>query len=189
MTRQNMQPASLIVSRDQYKSGKTFLTEVLSTNKNLLSNKNYMAVGPVVWMKPDSHPNIEYRMESKVVPMSLHLDVGARKDKGDTKDELEDAIARLKRLSEGTYKKLYSSSRDLAGMKGIERCYIVPAAKFNPYSYVWCAWGTDGEKEDINKPAVRLTMKYKVGSSSTDIQYAMDAWKQLMDSFKRRTTS
>lgn len=107
MTRQNMQPASLIVSRDQYKSGKTFLTEVLSTNKNLLSNKNYMAVGPVVWMKPDSHPNIEYRMESKVVPMSLHLDVGARKDKGDTKDELEDAIARLKRLSEGTYKKLY----------------------------------------------------------------------------------
>lgn len=189
MTKQNKQPASLIASRDQYKSGKTFLTEVLSTNKNRLNNQNFMAVGPVVWMKPDSHPNIEYRMASKAVPMSLHLDVGARKDKGETKDELEETISTIDYLSEGKSKKIYRGNRDLAGMKGIERCYLATASELNESSYVWCAWGTDGEKEDLNKPSILLEMEYEVGSSSTDIQYAMDAWKQLMDSFKRRTTS
>ena len=151
-----------------------------------------MAVGPVVWLIPTSHPTIEYRMQSKAAKMDIHLDVDSvSNDKYDgVKYTLKDLIKRIENRSDGKARSLNSGSRTVSAMKGQERCYYVPSTDLATEShYVWCAWGTDGIKENLDNPSMLLEMKYYVGASSSDQKVALQAWEQLIGSLKRRGKS
>ena len=93
-----------------------------------------MAVGPVAWLIPTTHPTIEYRLQSKQSKMDVHLKVdSASNDKYDgIKYILKDLIKHIENRSDGKARSL-----DSGGMKGQERCYYVPSSDpANESSYV-----------------------------------------------------
>ena len=193
MTKQTMQPSSLLAASDYEEKGRDFLKNKLRPlSTTVLTNPKVMAVGPVVWLIPTSHPTIQYRMQSKAAKMDIHLDVDSvSNDKYDgVKYTLKDLIKRIENRSDGKARSLNSGSRTVSAMKGQERCYYVPSADLTTEShYVWCAWGTDGIKENLDNPSMLLEMKYYVGASSSDQKVALQAWEQLIGSLKRRGKS
>lgn len=72
-------------------------------------------------------------------------------------------------------------------MKGIERCYVVPKSKMIETSYVWCGWGTVGQRENLEKPYIQLEMRYEINDLKADIPVAKTAWETLTKSFVRGT--
>ena len=190
MTKQTMNPSRILAAPDNEEKGRDFLKNKLRPlSTTVLTNPKAMAVGPVVWLIPTSHPTIEYRMQSKSAKMDIHLDVDSvSNDKYDgVKYTLKDLIKRIENRSDGKARSLNSGSRTVSAMKGQERCYYVPSTDLATEShYVWCAWGTDGIKENLDNPSMLLEMKYYVGASSSDQKVALQAWEQLIGSLKRR---
>ena len=185
MTKQSPQPVSLILE-DPVEGGRNFINNIIQPlSVELLANPKNMAVGPVIWLTPDSHPNIEYRMTSTEVPMEIYLLVSAG-GFGDVKDELDEVIDNFEYWSDGQAKKLHSKSRSLGNIKGNERCYAIPQSKRIEKSYVWCGWGTDGQRENLERPSIQLEMRYEINDLKSDIPVAMTAWETLTKSFQRR---
>ncbi len=193
MTKQAMNPSRILAAPDIEEKGRTFLrTQIRPLSVQALSNPKVMALGPIAWIDADFHPTIEYRMQSKAAKMDIHLDVDSvSNDKYDgVKYTLKDLIKRIENRSDGKARSLNSGSRTVSAMKGQERCYYVPSTDLATEShYVWCAWGTDGIKENLDNPSMLLEMKYYVGASSSDQKVALQAWEQLIGSLKRRGKS
>lgn len=65
-------------------------------------------------------------------------------------------------------------------------CYYFPQGAYGSSAYVWCSWGTDGEKENLDRPFMEITMDYKVDGTETQTKQAMSTWNQLMNSLQKR---
>ena len=186
MTKQTAQPAKDIVEEKEEVGHNFFKNIIQPLSVELLRNPKNMAVGPVVWLTPDSHPNIEYRMTSTEVPMEIYLLVSAG-GLDDVKDELDEVIDNFGYWSDGQAKKLHSKSRTLANIKCNERCYAIGQSKRIEKSYVWCGWGIDGQRENLEKTYIQLEMRYEINDLKADIPVAKTAWETLTKSFVRRT--
>ncbi len=189
MTKQTMFPARFLVSRDQVKTGRTFLdTQIRPLTPQSLANPKHMAVGPIAWIDANFHPKIDYYLVSKQYPMSISLEVeGYRKDeRNPIKTEQKDDLEEYKDSNEGKANRLDSGSRTVVGIKGREVCYYFPLSQYSESAYIWCSWGTNGKKEDLNHPFIKLDMFYNVDGTESSRNTAMQAWEQLLGSFKRR---
>lgn len=168
--------------------GRRFLNEqIVYTTPNTLKNTFAMAVGPVMWLKPDEHPIISYAMVSKQYNMDINLmSAGVRNDWSDVKETKDLEIEQIMVDTDKQANTIFSRSRDVQGLKGREDCVWVPSNETNrPRPYYWCSWVTAGERDNLMKPAIELTTKIYVGSKQDETK-ALATWEQLIGSLKAR---
>jgi hypothetical protein len=168
--------------------GRKFLNEqIVYTTPETLKNTSAMAVGPVMWLKPDEHPIISYAMVSKQYDMEINLmSAGVRNDWSDVKETKDLEIKQIMIDTDKQADAIFSRSRNVQGLKGREDCIWVPANETNrPRPYYWCSWVTAGERDNLMKPAIDLEVKIYVGGKSDEAK-AISTWEQLIGSLKTR---
>lgn len=186
MTNQSPFPARFLLEEDRIATSKQFLdNNIRALDSQILTNPNVMAVGPIAWIKPDSHPTIKHTLTSQAVPMSIEVKTdGYRGER--IKDSQTQDIKQFKAMNDNKARPITSGTREQAGIKGREICYYFPQGEYGSSAYVWCSWGTDGEKENLDSPFIEITMDYKVDGTETQTKQAMSTWNQLMNSLQKR---
>ncbi|WP_133621435.1 hypothetical protein [Hydromonas duriensis] len=167
--------------------GRTFLnTQIVYTSPETLKNTHAMAVGPVMWLKPDEHPVINYTMKSPQANMDINLISGGVTDTmAEVKAAQNQKLIQIKSDSSDQSDVLYKRSRDVLQMAGREVCVFVPKNDMNiPRAYYWCSWATAGEKNNLMRPAIELQAWIYV--SEREDGYAKALWEQLVNSLKSR---
>ncbi len=166
-----------------------FLKEqIVYTTPETLKNTSAMAVGPVMWLKPDEHPIISYAMVSKAYDMDINLiSAGVRSHWAGVQESKDLDVDQIMRDTDRQAQVLFSRSQTLQGMKGREDCVWVPANKTNrPRPYYWCSWATAGKRDNLMRPAIDLTAKIYVDGGQNKTK-ALAMWSQLVNSLKART--
>ena len=165
-----------------------FLNEqIVYTTPETLKNTSAMAVGPVMWLKPDEHPIISYAMKSKAYAMDINLmSAGVRVEADSVREVKNQEVEQIMRDTDRQAQVIFSRSQTLHGMKGREDCVWMPANETNrPQAYYWCSWASAGERNNLMKPAIDLTAKIYVNGMQ-DQPHAVAMWEQLLYSLKPR---
>ncbi len=185
MTPQIRQPAKFLVTQDPEISGRKFLdTQIRPLSKQALTNPKVMAVGPVAWLQPESHPDISYKLTSKSYPIEIDLETRGYSKYDGINETQKQQIDQLK--SSNATRAITSGSREAGGIKGQERCYQVSPSTYRPHHQVYCTWGTDGKPEDLDHPYINIALTYTTDGSETQTKQAMATWEQLLGSLKKR---
>ena len=178
---------SVFAPKEEERVQKFLKEQIVYTTPETLKNISAMAVGPVMWLKPDEHPIISYAMVSKAYKMDINLmSAGVRSDWAGVKETKDLEVDQIMRDTDQQAKVVFNRSQSLHGMKGREDCVWVPANETNhPHSYLWCSWATPGERDNLMKPAIDLTTKIYIDSEQ-DQANALKMWEQLIFSLKPR---
>lgn len=82
-----------------------------------------MAVGPVAWLQPESHPDISYKLTSKSYPIEIDLETRGYSKYDGINETQKQQIDQLK--SNNATRAITNGSREAGDIKGQERCYQV----------------------------------------------------------------